>query len=143
MARFAVNSVLTGGLNPVTNTKRGEATPAGDVAGGITSSLSSVLSATTSLSTANVTLSSALSVLTADAATPTQSHVSTAAAAFGTVNTGISSTLSSVGAVSTSPITNPDAQLSWNTTTITTFGQLQEATRELLRAALASGKVTN
>lgn len=143
MARYAVNANLSGGVNPVTNAKRSDIAAAGDVTTGITSSLSSALSATTSLSTANLAVSSALSVLTADAAAPTQAHVTTATAAFATANTGISSALSSLALVSTTPVTTPDAQLSWNTTNITSLTQLKHAVAALLHAAQASGKLTD
>lgn len=108
--------------------------------GTVSTDISSLTSVVTSLSTANLTLSSALSVLTADGASPTQAHVTTATGAFATVNTGISSTLSSAAVATTDVATplasgNHDLVISWDTTKFTKFNQLHASVKSALQAA--------
>lgn len=78
------------------------------------------------LATDTAALSTAIGVLVADGASPTQAHVTTANNALTLVNADL-------------PAVQGDLQVSFDTTAITTINQLKRACDELLQAARGAG----
>lgn len=118
-----------------------------------TSALSTTTNGIASSKTLLLTLSTAVSILVADGATPTQAHVTSMASAFGALDTtltAVSTTLAmtdlaaaTTDATALAAALNHDVVVSYNLSNVTTWSQLKRVVDVVLTACRGNGSLPN